>query len=314
MNKNLILIGVISVFALFAIASVSALDWSWLTGKATADTNPTVGPFKLSEGKSTTVNVGGSKQIIQLSIVADSDTAVIIVGGEQKTITTGYNYLIGNVEINIKSIGYSAKTSVFSKNYITFTLKKSEVSSSGSSGGNGNEEVIINESNPLSKVYFLGAYKKAELPSNLENPLIYRTILSNNGGGATITYIGSSWTCTTVVYPMDGQDDIPQTFSQTFVNLDAGGKPLNAQIIGICNKYVPQAIKGGTCVYIEKSDCTGKPEFILVTSDELNTAKITNNVAKTNGNSGEFNTFMQNNAGNMQNVNTHTYYWKFKTQ
>ena len=126
-NKNFVLIALIGIFALFAIASVSAFDWSWLTGKATtaSDSNPTYGPYRLYEGKSTTINVGGLDFGLKLLTVADSDTAVISIEGEQKTVTTGYDYLIGGAEITIKSIGYSTKASIFgSKNYITFTIKK----------------------------------------------------------------------------------------------------------------------------------------------------------------------------------------------
>lgn len=122
MKRNLILMTSVALIVLMCV-SVLAITWPWqTTGKAIAST-AWFGPYQLYEGKSRDINIGGEKYIISSQFISDSSVILNVNSEQASRVYQGGTVSIAGLEINIKKIYYSSK--VGTKNYVTFTIKKS---------------------------------------------------------------------------------------------------------------------------------------------------------------------------------------------
>ena len=138
MNKNLVLIATISMFAIFAIALVSAVDWSWLTGKATtdsSDTNPFYGPYRAYDGRTLNLDINGEKHTVDIIDINPSVVTLQVDGTYPTSIEVGTSAIVGPVELKVIKI--SATSSIFTKSYVTLSARKAEekVKCTDSDGG-----------------------------------------------------------------------------------------------------------------------------------------------------------------------------------
>lgn len=114
MKRNFVLMTSVALIVLMTM-SVMAFSWPWqATGKVTF-----VGPYKINEGKTRTVNIGGESYKIEV-ISVSSNSATFSIDNEKKEITEGTIGTIGILQIEVTDL--STTSGIFSRPFVKFRV------------------------------------------------------------------------------------------------------------------------------------------------------------------------------------------------